>query len=71
MERRINLDRVRESNEILVSENKRLAKELEFLKDTNIKLYSEVLELRCILVKHELIHEIDVENSFIQKNMNR
>ncbi|MGL5717867.1 hypothetical protein [Cetobacterium sp.] len=71
MERRINLDMVRESNEILLSENKRMEKELEFLKDTTIKLYSEVLELRCILVKHELIHEINIEKSFIQNYLSK
>lgn len=71
MERRINLDMVRESNEILLSENKRMEKELEFLKDTTVKLYSEVLELRCILVKHGLVHEIDVEKSFLQKYLSK
>lgn len=69
MEKRINLDMVKESNTILLSENKRMEKELEFLKETNLKLYSEVLELRCILVKHGLTQEVDIENSFIQKYM--
>lgn len=71
MERRINLDRVREANELLVVENEKLLKELEFLKDTNVKLYSEVLELRCIIVKNNLTDEISLENSFIQRMLQK
>lgn len=71
MERRINLDKVRETNEFLITENDKLLKELEFLKDANMKLYYEVLELRCVLVKNGLVNEVEQENSFIQKILNK